>query len=116
LCAHRRFQICGKHTRLNYCNRIAKTDFLDPIHPDERQGNPATSGNASAYITKSGATCCDRNFLPRGKLEQLADVICGSCKDDNFRLVCREPLVDAVRGKSVRIVCDNFVAEEFAKL
>jgi len=36
----------------------------DPIHLRQREGNPAANRHASAHVTKSAATGCDRNFFP----------------------------------------------------
>ena len=108
--AHRRLQVRRKHPRLNNRNCIGKTDILYPIHAHERQGNPATCGDASPHVTKSTAPCCNRNLFVRRKLQQLADIARRFGKDDNFRLVCREPFVAAVCSKCLWIGSDDFLA------
>ena len=108
--AHRGLQISGKYARLNHRNRIGKANFLDPIHLNEGQRNPAARGHASAYVPESAAPRCDWNFFKRSEAEQLTHVVCRSGEDNNFRLVRREPFIAAVRSERVRIGCNCIIA------
>ena len=68
-CARGRFQVRGKHTRFNDCDRISQVDFLDPIHSHEGKGDPAARRHASAHVTEAAAARCYGNFFARSKLK-----------------------------------------------
>src|SRR4029077_4289309 len=110
------FEFGGENARFNNGDGVGKVDFLNAIHAHKRERNPAAHRYTSPYITKSASARGDRNFLARGELKKLAHVSCRSCKDDNFRRMCREPLITAVRSDCFRIVSDNFAIKDFSKL
>ena len=110
------FELTGENAWFNNGDGVGKVDFLDAIHAHKRERNPAARRHAPAHVTKSPSARGDRNFLARGELKKLAHISCRFCKDDNFRRMCCEPFITAVRSDRFRIVRDNFVVEDLSEL
>ena len=75
--ADRRLQLAGDHTRLDDRHGVLETDFLDAVHPRERERDSPSHRHATAHVTKAGAARGHGNLVFGSKTQQAADLLGG---------------------------------------
>ena len=109
---HRRLQLAGDHPRLDDRDRVREMDFLDLLHPLERERNPAAHRHATADITVAGAARGHRDFVFRRELHHAAHLLSRAGKNHDVRIVFSEPLIATVRPPRRLVGGDAIGAEE----
>src|SRR5205823_4922750 len=56
-------EMFSQNARFNNRNEIVRIDFLDAIHPHQRERNAAATGNTSTDIAIAGASRGDWDFI-----------------------------------------------------
>ena len=77
-------------------HEITRVNFLDSIHPLEREHDAAADWNAAAHVAVTGATRRHRNAMGGGKAEYLLDFPGPARQRDGVGQMRCEPFVTGV--------------------